>query len=984
MAAETRSPPQKLSPILGPIQATNLNMSSDQYIGSNLHRFLEDRRVFGKKGPNQDVSMTGMSSSGGKWHVSDEDYPQFMDLMHEWLFSKDLRPNNFVEQRKPDGVTPLLIDLDFAYPPEKNLERTFTKENIQTFVAEAAAVLKENFDLKDRPNIRFFVTLRPNPYPNKGTSKHIKDGIHILCPDITLTPEFQALVRHLMLERESVKKSFGETGYTNKDDIVFDESLTKKQGWLFYGESKPDIPPYTLKHVFKYTPKTEKMTETKDIDTTYKPRELIELLSIRHKLQTSLSLLEGRKDAVKDVLAKMTSPAAHNHLVQQHVAASQEEVSGYLPILMDSFNNIVSTEDEIALAKRLAVECLSEERASGYDSWMRVGWCLRNIDISESMFDAWMEFSTKCGKSAGNNVEQLRRDWIRGSMRHVNGSPGLKMGSLKMWAREDNAVRYTEIMDGDIISYITKAALTFRGGTHHHVAKMVYKMFYDSYKCVIEGRSSEWYEFKEHTYHTVPRGIAVKVAITDHITDKVDSARRCLKAPDATLLSPDEYGEKQKQYNDSVLKLLKLQENLYNANFKDSVMKEAEQLFYDSEFNKKINQNPYLLGCANGILNLHEPIFDENGTPIRYKPMLKPGTAQDYVTLRIGTTSDTPNGIEYKPYDPNDPIQTQIMDFFTKIFPNEELREYVLTLFAGCLEGTNKEQCFYLMTGSGGNGKSKIVDLMTAVLGQYAGSLSTTALTRKRPESGAANPDIISIKGCRFIKTEEPDEGEPLNTARMKQFSGEDFVEARGLFKDQEKFKITGKIFLACNRKPPINSMDGGTWRRIRVIPFDSRFLAAGDPMIDPSRHIYPRDDMLDEKLKSWREPFLSLLVHYYETRYCPNGIKKVPECVMSASDEYKSNFDNFGKFIKARVRRVIGHDTPPTAAKFWSAYRSWHTEENPTGKRLTQNELKIRLNELYQAPADGKTYLHLRLFDSDDEIEEFEKELADGTSTSN
>jgi phage/plasmid-associated DNA primase len=279
------------------------------------------------------------------------------------------------------------------------------------------------------------------------------------------------------------------------------------------------------------------------------------------------------------------------------------------------------------------------------------------------------------------------------------------------------------------------------------------------------------------------------------------------------------------------------------------------------------------------------------------------------------------------------------------------------------------------MTGSGGNGKSKFVDLMTSVMGQYGGSLSTTALTRKRPESGAANPDIISIKGCRFIKTEEPDEGEPINSARMKQFSGEDLVEARGLFKDQERFKITGKIFLACNRLPPMHSMDGGTWRRIRVIPFDSKFLPHGDAMIDVSHHFYPRDDMLDEKLKQWRVPFFSLLVHYYETRYCPNGIKKVPSVVMQASDNYKGNFDSFGKFIKARVRRDPSWDDPATFNKFWSSYRSWHTEENPTGKRLTQNELKIRLNEMYQVPADGKTYLYLRLFGSDEEIEAFDAE---------
>jgi P4 family phage/plasmid primase-like protien len=943
-------------------------MSSDPYFGSDLYKFLDERRVTSGRG--HEVSMTGMGTKKGCWLITDEDYPKFMEIMHDYLFVKKFRPNNFVEQRKSDGATPLLIDLDFAYPAEKNLQRTFETVQIQNFVIEVIQVIKENFELKDKAQLRFFVTLRPQPYQTKTPGKKdIKDGVHIVCPDFSVIPEHHALIRHLVLERNAVKRCFGDSGYVGPDEKVFDKSLTVKNGWFFYGESKPDIPPYLLTNVFKYSPRTGKITN-ENIEA-YHPLDLMRTLSIRSGLADLLHISDKRKDAVEEILKQLRAPV---EVPQNQIVTTNEDVTGMLSIIMDSFNQFVSTEDEITMAKKL-VECLSKERADEYDTWIRTGWCLRNIDSSADMFDAWMKFSDKSSKSSGNNHEQLKRDWMRGTMRRVNGSPGLKMGSLKMWAREDNPTLYTEIMDGDIISYITKTAMTFKGGTHHHVAKMIHKLSYDIYKCTVDGRTTDWYEFKDHTWHTMPQGIALKTNITDELATKVDSARRCLKNPDASTMTGDEYAEKVKAYNESVTKLLKLQENLYNANFKDSVMKEAVLAFYDADFHKKINQNPYLIGCANGILNLHEAIFDNEGKPIRYKPTLHPGTAEDYVTLRAGVNSETPQGIDYLPYDPEEPVQKDIMDFFKKLFPSEELREYVLTLASGCLEGANKEQCFYIMTGSGGNGKSKFVDLMTSVMGQYGGSLSTTALTRKRPESGAANPDIISIKGCRFIKTEEPDEGEPINSARMKQFSGEDLVEARGLFKDQERFKITGKIFLACNRLPPMHSMDGGTWRRIRVIPFDSKFLPHGDPLIDVSRHFYPRDDMLDEKLKQWRVPFFSLLVHYYETRYCPNGIKKVPSVVMQASDNYKGNFDSFGKFIKARVRRDPSWDDPATFNKFWSSYRSWHTEENPTGKRLTQNELKIRLNEMYQVPADGKTYLYLRLFGSDEDVETFDAE---------
>jgi P4 family phage/plasmid primase-like protien len=972
--------PQKLTPKLGPIVDTNTTMAAiNPYLGSALHTFLESRRV---RDRGQEWSMTGMGDVKGKWFVSDTDYSTFLDLMHDYLVTRDLRPNNFVEQRKQDGATPLLIDLDFRYPTEKSLTRTFTTENISTFINEIIQVLKEYFELKDKSftSLRFFVTLRPQPYQDqKSVKKDIKDGIHIVCPDFTLTPENNALVRHFLLEREAVKKSFEHTGYSNKDEDVYDKSLTCKNGWFFYGESKPNIPPYLISHIYKYSLRTGKTTN--EPTDTYDRRTLISLLSIRYDRKPLLTVLEKHAEAVQEIITKISAAAPNPHEggnAQNVLQPSHnEELVGMLPVIMDSFNQIVSTEDEINLAKRLTIECLNPERADNYDTWIRTGWCLRNIEPSDTMFDTWMEFSKKSGKFQNNNVEQLRRDWLRGTMKRVNGSPSLKMGSLKMWAREDNIQAYKAILDGDIISYITKAAMTFRGGTHHHVAKMLHKLYYDVYKCTVEGRSTEWYEFKDHTWSHMPHGLLIKNTITEEITVKVDSARQSLRAPDISL-PPEEYQEKQKQFQESVLKLLKLQENLYNANFKDSVMKEAVQLFYDSDFYKKINQNPYLIGCANGILNLREPVFDHDGNPVRYIPTLHPGTAQDYVTLKAGVTADGKDPIEYVPYDPNDPKQQEIMDFFKKLFPADDLREYVLTLAAGCLEGANKEQCFYIMTGSGGNGKSKFVELMIGVLGQYAGSLTSTALTRKRPESGAANPDIMSIKGCRFVEMKEPDEGEPLNSARMKQFSGEDLVEARGLFKDQERFKITGKIFLACNRMPPIHSMDGGTWRRIRVIPFDSRFLPQGDPMIDSSRHIYPRDDMLDEKIKSWRVPFLSLLVHYYQTKYCPHGIKYVPQIVMQACESYKGNYDSFGKFIKTRVRRVPGYDEPPTYKQFWSCYKTWHSDQS--GKRLTENEFKIRLNEMFQAPADGKTYLHLRMFYSDDEVEEYDKEMKETT----
>jgi P4 family phage/plasmid primase-like protien len=940
-------------------------MTSDPYQNHDLRKFLDGHRVASGKG--NEVSMTGMGTHKGSWFISDAEYPTFLDLMYTYLFQDEFRPNNFVEQRKADGIAPLLIDLDFKYNKEKNLQRTFTEKHISDFIGEIIKVLKEYFDLKDRAHLRFFVTLRSAPYldtKTKNDDEKIKDGVHIFCPDFSIGKEHYAFIRGKLLESKALEESFADTYYTNKAEKVFDECMGNKQGWFFYGESKMDILPYLLSNVHKYNPKTGKVTQD---STEYTPRQLLEVLSIRYSLNKPLSVLEAHKDTVEKAVLK-----AKNPVLAMVPAPTTNEMVGILPMLVDSFNTIVTTEDEIVLAKLFALECLSAERADSYDSWMRVGWCLYHIDPSEDMFKVWMKFSEKSAASASNNVDALRRDWMKGSMRRVNGSMEIRMGTLKMWARADNPVKYAEIMDGDIISFITKTAITFKGGTHYHVAQMIQRLFPDIYKCAVDSKSTEWYTFKNHIWSSMPSGLLIKTRITDEIANKVDVARHSLRMPDDK--DPD-YENKYKMFLENMTKLLKLQENLYNANFKDSVLKEATQIFYDQEFTKQINQNPYKIGCANGILNLKEPVFDDKGKVIAYKPTLHPGVAEDYVSLCVGQKGSL-GPINYVPYDPADPIYLEIMDFFTKLFPAEDLRDYVLTLMAGCLEGANKEQCFYLMTGSGGNGKSKLVELMCSVMGQYSGSLSTTALTRKRPDSGAANPDIICVKGCRFIETKEPDEGEPLNSARMKQFSGEDLVEARALFKDQESFKITGKIFMSCNRMPPVHSMDGGTWRRIRVIPFDSRFVDPNEHPIDLANHVYPRDDMMEEKLLSWRVPFFSLLVYLYETRYCVGRIK-VPEVVMAACENYKGSFDSFGKFHKSRLRKAPGWEEPPVFTDIWRAYRTWTADENPTGKKMTQNELKIRLNEIYQVPADGKTYKHIRLFFSDEEVEEFDKEKA-------
>ena len=255
-------------------------------------------------------------------------------------------------------------------------------------------------------------------------------------------------------------------------------------------------------------------------------------------------------------------------------------------------------------------------------------------------------------------------------------------------------------------------------------------------------------------------------------------------------------------------------------------------------------------------------------------------------------------------------------------------------------------------------------------------------MTRKRPDAGAANPDIMAIRNKRFIYMAEPDDKEPLNTSRMKQFTGEDDVEARGLFEEQTKFKITGKIFMLCNAFPAINTMDRGTWRRVRAVPFESKFVDPNVEEINVAANVYPRDNQLDQNLLAWREHFMSRLVHIYKTEYQPNGLGQVPAIVTQESTKYQESFDSVGKFMRARIREVKKGGYEEDSKNIFRTYKAWYEEiGGGVGRKLSQMELYKRLSDKCGEPADKKTFKQMRLFESDEDITEYDMSLEDAGS---
>jgi P4 family phage/plasmid primase-like protien len=935
----------------------------DNFLETTFGLFLDSRRVTEK---GEICSFTGMGTMRGKFFVKDEDYPHFLDLLHEYLFTQQRRPLNLVEQRRCDQYSPLLIDLDFKYPVERAIQRQFEISNVHTFIRNYVENLTHFYNLEDYKPLRFFITLRPAPYEDKknnSINRSIKDGVHIECPDLILHSEHQQVLRHRSIELNNLTNAFKNTGYINTEKDIFDEAIVKKNGWFFYGESKPDIPAYHLASIYVYDPSTGQFSEEDPHD--YTPRQLLEKLSIRYNLH--VDSIPFNEDAQEEWKTRL------DYCTGKRVVTSNEEAPIDVPTIITTSNNVNEQIelDKIAMAKKLAIECLSADRANSYQSWIEVGWCLHNIDPSEDMFNTWMEFSNKSTKAGENNTNALLRDWNRGWSRTAS-ERHFTIRSLHMWAKQDNPRRYKKIMNESFVDFVEREV----DATHTHIARLMKRMYSNNYCAAVDSKKTEWYEFTGNCWKKLAQGIELRNKMTTEVAQIISDTRTKIRNRLASLSNDERSFEETR-----MKKMTKIEQCLYTSGFKDSVMKECIGLFYEEDFAQKLNSNQFLIGFNNGVIDLRATRENLSGDKEYYVNFRK-SEPTDFVSFMAGRcVTKGCDPIDYIEYDPSDPeqasIHSEIDEFMAKVFPKPELRSYMWKKLASCLEGANQEQTYETWIGVGGNGKSKLVDLMSMVLGDYASSLQSTAMTRKRPDAGAANPDIMAIRNKRFIYMAEPDDREPLNTSRMKQFTGEDDVEARGLFEDQTKFKITGKIFMLCNAFPAINTMDRGTWRRVRAVPFESKFVDPAVETVDPKSNIYPRDNQLDIKLKKWRTMFMSRLVHIYKTEYLKKGLGQPPAIVTQESNKYQESFDSVAKFEYARIRIIKSGGYESNIKDIFRVYKNWYESiGGGVGRKLSQNELYKRLVDKHGEPSDKKTFKQMRLFEDDLDMEEYEKAL--------
>lgn len=208
--------------------------------------------------------------------------------------------------------------------------------------------------------------------------------------------------------------------------------------------------------------------------------------------------------------------------------------------------------------------------------------------------------------------------------------------------------------------------------------------------------------------------------------------------------------------------------------------------------------DPWLLNCQNGALNLRTGQLGEH--------------RREDLCSRITPVI----------YDP-DAKCPQFFVFLDRILnKDDKLIEYLQRVLGYSLTGLTSEQIFLFLWGLGANGKSVLLNIVSALLGEYACNTPTeTLMLRQR---GAIQNDLARLAGVRLVTANETSEGQRLDEAKIKDLTGGDTISARFLYREWFDYKPQFKVWMRGNHKPTINGTDDGIWRRIHLVSFEVQF----------------------------------------------------------------------------------------------------------------------------------------------------------------
>ena len=866
-----------------------------------------------------------------KWCLTDNSYASFWEKYCELAESPETQPKKLCLAEVPRKHMPIIADLTLKFHPVDSSDDPYEEDFILAIVYCYQQVIKETLKISEPGSELICCVLKA---PSVLEDNLLVARIRLQFPYCkTLAQVQNRVIRPIVLQMARSVNVFARLPsqpVNDWEDII--DPLSVEQPVLMYGSSKtPTFPKLVLEYIFpavKPEDIDECRTNVMEIEETF-------FFQNHEHLLNKIIPQEMFEDMEPDDywLPFFLSVYYWKEITMTKNVAPNTAVVTYKNKMKTSVNHMSWDEEDMDSPEYLSsifLTMLAPNRNKEQHFWQDIGQALYNCFEGEMRgLEKWIEFSENGETFSG---EDCKNRYYSFTDSH------LTVKTLAYYAQEDSPIEYKKWHENWYFSSLEKATSC----AHADVAHAIYKIYWLEFACSNLSKTT-MYHFKNHIWKRLDSGHTLKAMISKEFIEILERFR--------TNISMQVQESADKNYKDTaeilIQKICKLIGKLKSRPFKSSVFSEAAEQFYVEEFENKLDSNPSLLGCANGVIETLDT-----------KAVFRDGKPEDYVnkTTRQFWRADM---------NEKHPIYRKLMSWLSKVFPDKELLNHFGKLMGAGLRGRNSDKIFPIHTGKGNNSKSMIKKLIEAAFGDFVVTFPTSTFTNNK-SSGGADPAVARSKYAHYAFIQEPDAETPFKSGTIKEFTGGDRFFTRFLHDNGGEIEPMFTMHLMCNTVPIIPQCDKAIKNRVRILPYLATWSKTPPKTAEEQykKREFLMDPFFENQIPEMAPAFLYYCVKMYAV-YRREGLRD-PEIVIRHTNEYWEENDIYGQFVKENLEKAYegvpegyqgDRDKLPidaqaciTLAEMYSRFKDWHKENyanlKTPDRSIFRNEIETRVTK--------------------------------------
>lgn len=335
----------------------------------------------------------------------------------------------------------------------------------------------------------------------------------------------------------------------------------------------------------------------------------------------------------------------------------------------------------------------------------------------------------------------------------------------------------------------------------------------------------------------------------------------------------------------------KFVKTLENRTMRDKILKDATGELHISA--TQFDSNPYLINCLNGTYDLSTFSFRKHSW-------------DDFITMQTTFNHTVSKSVSCKRFE----------DFIKEVTQNDKDKADFLQRALGySMLGMSNEECMFILHGkTTRNGKSTLLNTLETLLGDYASVAPVGIICKGHQASpSAASPEVMVLKGKRFVTMSESNEYGKLDEEKIKQLTGGENIAARALYQSTITFKPQFTLWLSCNDLPAVTDKSLFASERIKVIEFNRHFTPS-----EQDTHL--KTELCEQENMSG---IFMWLVRGYK-KYLRDKLK-MSEPLKKVINDYEKENDIVLRFLEDRCEQG---ESSIRAKELYNTFKNWARSE--------------------------------------------------------